>query len=166
MATNNPEPNPAAWAETPAAPYGAGVGAGVLPRTGSGLAMKRRGPVAVWLGLPFITLGIYSLVWYYKIHRELNDYDRRLRLSPGASLLVIMFLSWTVIAPLVSYYNTGKAIAKAQQAAGLQPTCSPAVSCWLSLLFGLNIWYMQRQLNLIVAAYPGAEPASEVPLNA
>ena len=30
----------------------------------SGLAMKRRGPVAVWLGLPIITLGIYTF-WVY-----------------------------------------------------------------------------------------------------
>jgi paraquat-inducible protein B len=35
----------------------------------SGLAMKRRNPIAIWLVLPLITLGIYHLVWYYKIHK-------------------------------------------------------------------------------------------------
>lgn len=132
----------------------------------SGLAMKRRGPVAVWFGLPLITLGIYHLVWYYKIHHELQEFDRRRRLSPGGSVLVLIFLGWTFIAPLVSFHNTGKAIANAQRAAGLPVTCSAAVSCWLSLLFGLNIWYMQRQLNLVVAAYPGSEPGSAVRLAA
>jgi Domain of unknown function (DUF4234) len=34
----------------------------------SGLQMKRRNPLGVWLGLPLITLGIYVFVWYYKIH--------------------------------------------------------------------------------------------------
>ncbi|MEU3759398.1 DUF4234 domain-containing protein [Streptomyces albogriseolus] len=132
----------------------------------SGLAMKRRGPVAVWLGLPIITLGIYQLVWYYKIHKELNEYDRRQNLSPAGSLLVLLFLSWTLIAPLVSFHNTGKAIADAQRAAGLPVTCSPAASTWLALVFGLNVWYMQRELNRVVEAHPGATPGTQVPLAA
>lgn len=132
----------------------------------SGLAMKRRGPVAVWLGLPIITLGIYQLVWYYKIHKELNEYDRRQNLSPAGSLLVLLFLSWTLIAPLVSFHNTGKAIADAQRAAGLPVTCSPAASTWLAFVFGLNVWYMQRELNRVVEAHPGATPGTQVPLAA
>ena len=131
-----------------------------------GLAMKRRGTVAVWLGLPLITLGIYHLVWYYKIHRELQEYDRRLHLSPGGSVLVLIFLGWTLIAPLVSYLNTGKAIANAQRAAGLPVTCSPGASCWLVFVFGLNTWYMQQQLNLVAEAYQGVAPGSPVPLAA
>ncbi|MGA5123549.1 DUF4234 domain-containing protein [Streptomyces pseudogriseolus] len=122
----------------------------------SGLAMKRRGPVAVWLGLPIITLGIYQLVWYYKIHKELNEYDRRQNLSPAGSLLVLLFLSWTLIAPLVSFHNTGNAIADAQRAAGLPVTSSPAAGTWLAFVFGLNVWYMQRELNRVVEAHPDA----------
>lgn len=141
------------------------AGAPVATRV-AGLAMKRRGPVAVWLGLPLITLGIYQLVWYHKIHKELQAFDRRQTLSPAGSVLVLIFLGWTVIAPLVSYHNTGKAIANAQRAAGLPVTCSPAVSTWLTFVFGLNIWYMQRQLNLVVDAYPGIAPGAEVPLAA
>ncbi|MCX5411263.1 DUF4234 domain-containing protein [Streptomyces sp. NBC_00059] len=132
----------------------------------SGLAMKRRGPVAVWLGLTIITLGIYQLVWYFKIHNELQEFDRRRPLSPGGSVLVLLFLGWTVIAPLISFKNTGKAIADAQRAAGLPVTCSPSASMWLMFVFGLNVWYMQRQLNLIVDAYPGAEPGTQVSLAA
>ena len=132
----------------------------------SGLAMKRRGPVAVWLGLPIITFGIYQLVWYYKIHKELTEHDRRQDLSPAGSVLVLLFLSWTLIAPLVSFHNTGKAIADAQRAAGLPVTCSPAASTWLAFVFGLNVWYMQRELNRVVEAHPGATPGTQVPLAA
>ncbi|AEW95906.1 DUF4234 domain-containing protein [Streptantibioticus cattleyicolor] len=132
----------------------------------TGLAMKRRGSVAVWIGLPLITLGIYHLVWYYKIHKEMHEFDRRRVLSPAGSVLVLIFLSWTVIAPLVSYHNTGKAIANAQRAAGLTVTCSPA-ACWLlAFVFGLNTWYMQSQLNLAVDAYPGVAPGTGVALAA
>lgn len=126
--------------------------------------MKRRGSVAVWIGLPLITLGIYHLVWYYKIHRELQEFNPRESLKPGGSVLVMIFLGWTFIAPIVSYLNTGKAIARAQRAAGLPETCSAGASAWLMLVFGLNIWYMQRQLNLVVDAYPGAAPGAVVPL--
>ncbi|WP_405798878.1 DUF4234 domain-containing protein [Streptomyces sp. NBC_01506] len=132
----------------------------------SGLAMKRRGPVAVWLGLPLVTLGIYQLVWYFKIHKELQEFDRRQTLNPAGSMLVLLFLGWTVVAALISFNNTGKAIANAQRAAGLPVTCSPAASTWLVLVFGLNIWYMQRQLNLVADAYPGAAPGTEVSLSA
>ncbi|PBC79045.1 uncharacterized protein DUF4234 [Streptomyces sp. TLI_235] len=128
--------------------------------------MKRRGPVAVWLGLPLITLGIYHLVWYFKIHKELQEYDDSQRLSPGGSTCVLIFLGWTIVAPLISYYNTGEAIAKAQRRAGIPVTCSAIASMLLYFVFGLNIWYMQKQLNLIVDAYPGAEPGTEVRLPA
>ncbi|MFR0353197.1 DUF4234 domain-containing protein [Streptomyces sediminimaris] len=152
-------PVPAGGAVSPAAGAPAAVR---LP----GLAMKRRGPVAVWLGLPLVTLGIYQLVWYYKIHKELQEFDRRRVLSPAGSVLVMIFLGWTLVAPLISFHNTGKAIADAQRSAGLPVTCSAAASTWLAFVFGLNIWYMQRQLNLIVDVYPGAAPGTEVPLAA
>jgi hypothetical protein len=132
----------------------------------TGLAMKRRGSVAVWLGLPIITLGIYPLVWYFKIHKELKNFDQRLQLSPGGSLCVLLFLGWTCVAPLVSYYNTGKAVAAAQRAAGIPVTCSPAASCWLALVFGLNVWYIQKELNLVVDAYQGTAEGTSVTLAA
>ncbi len=126
--------------------------------------MKRRGTVAVWLGLPLITLGIYHLVWYYNILKELQEYDRRRVLSPSGSVLVLVFLGWTVVAPLVSYYNTGKAIANAQRAAGLPVTCGPGACSFLGLCLGLNTWYMQRELNRVVDAYPGVAPGTQVAL--
>ncbi|MFI1537404.1 DUF4234 domain-containing protein [Streptomyces anandii] len=150
---------PAGGAVAPAA----GAAVSVRP---TGLAMKRRGPVAVWLGLPLVTLGIYQLVWYYKIHKELQEFDRRRVLNPTGSLLVMIFLGWTLIAPLISFHNTGKAIADAQRAAGLPVTCSPAASTFLAFVFGLNTWYMQRQLNLVVAAYGDTAPGTEIHLAA
>lgn len=128
--------------------------------------MKRRGPVAVWLGLPLITLGIYHFVWYFKIHKELQSYDERLDLRPVGSTCVLIFLGWTIAGPLISYYNTGEAIAKAQRAAGLHTTCNALASMLLYFVFGLNVWYMQKQLNLIVDAYPGVELGAPVRLAA
>ncbi|MGW1725008.1 DUF4234 domain-containing protein [Streptomyces sp. NPDC002306] len=152
-------PAPAAGVE----PTDAGAPAAVRL---TGLAMKRRGSIAVWLGLPLITLGIYSFVWYYKIHRELGEFDRRRPLSPAGSTLVLIFLGWTLIAPLISYRNTGRAIANAQRAAGLPVTCSPVASVLFAFVFGLHTWYMQRELNRVVDAYAGIAPGTEVSLAA
>ena len=129
----------------------------------SGLAMKRRTPAAVWLGLPLITLGIYGLVWYYKIHKEMAQFDPRREVPTTGPLLVLIFLGWTVIAPLVSFFNTGKRIQDAQRAAGLPVTCSPGIGLLLCFVIGLSSFYYQKQLNLIVDAY-GAPEGTTVPL--
>ena len=57
----------------------------VAPRAGF---VKRRSPVGVWLGLPLITLGIYHLVWYYKIHAEMAELRHR---APERNLVLVGF---------------------------------------------------------------------------
>jgi hypothetical protein len=151
--------NQAGGALFPAVPV---AGAPVAPVAG-GLAMKRRNPVAAWLGLPLITLGIYHLVWYYKIHREMAEFDRRRAVPTVGPMLVLLLLSWTVIAPLVSYYNAGNRIRNAQRAAGLTATCSGGVGLLLMFVFGLGTLYYQAELNKIVNAY-GAPEGTQIPL--
>lgn len=124
-----------------------------------GLQMKLRNPVAVWIGLPLITLGIYHYVWYYKIHREMSTFDRRANVPTAGPLLVILLLSWTIIAPLVSFYNTGGRIRNAQRAAGVHESCSGLIGLLLMFVFGLGTLYYQLELNKIVQSYGVAEGA-------
>ncbi|WAL65368.1 DUF4234 domain-containing protein [Amycolatopsis cynarae] len=129
----------------------------------TGIAMKKRNPVAVWLLWPFLTLGIYSLVWYYKIHKEMAEFDRRRQVPVAGPMLVLLFLGWTVIAPLVSLYNCGTRIRNAQRAAGLQPTCSPVAGLLLMLVFGIGVLYYQSELNKVCDA-GGVPEGQQVPL--
>ena len=129
-----------------------------------GLAMKRRNPWAVWLGLPIITLGIYFFVWYYKIHKEMAEFDRRRSIPVAGPVLVVIFLGWTVIAPWISYHNAGARIRASQRSSGLQQSCSPAWSWLLAIAVGLNVFYMQVELNKIVDRYAGAPAGTQVPL--
>lgn len=131
-----------------------------------GSAMKPRNIFAVWIGLPLITLGIYHLVWYYKIHKEMAAFDPRRNGPVAGPVLVLIFLGWTIIAPLISYHNTGVRVRNAQASAGLPQTCSPAASWLLGLVFGLNSLYLQTELNKVVGQYPGASPGTQVPLAA
>lgn len=125
--------------------------------------MKRRNPIGVWIGLPLITLGIYSLVWYYKVNKELHAFDRRIETNPLGSMLTVLLLGWTVIAPILSFRNTGARIQQAQRSAGLPETCNPLL-CWLLMFaFGLHTWYIQSELNKIVDHF-GVEPGAAVPV--
>jgi hypothetical protein len=128
--------------------------------------MKRRNPLAAWLGLPLITFGIYHLVWYYKIHKEMAEFDRRRAIPVAGPMLVLLLLGWTFIAPIISYHNAGKRIRDAQRAAGLIATCSPALCWFLWFIFGLNTLYMQIELNKVVDQYPHASEGMQVPLYA
>jgi hypothetical protein len=131
----------------------------------TGLAMKRRNPVGVWLGLPLITLGVDTFVWYYKIHREMAEFDRRRAVPVAGPMLVLLFLSWTGVATLVSFFDTGNRIANAQRAAGLPATCNPWVGLLLCFCFGLQVLYYQAELNKIVNSC-GVPEGTEIALRA
>jgi hypothetical protein len=167
-----PESTAPEYAEPPpAAPYEASV---VQPTdypaqmgaVARGAQMKRRNPVAAWIGLPLITLGIYHFVWYYKIHAEMQDFDRRRKIPTIGPVLVLILLGWTVIAPLISYYRTGERIVESQRAAGIPTTCMPIIGLLLTFVFGLNTLYYQIELNKVVDAYGGkaTPPGTVVPL--
>lgn len=149
--------NPPGAAHPVVAPHGGQpmplVPMGAMPTGG---LVKRRNPLAVWLGLPLITLGIYSLVWYYKIHREMADVTRKPDAPVAGPMLVLLLLGWTGIALLVSFFRTGNRIAEAQRAAGLAQTCNPFIGLLLCFVFGLQTAYYQSELNKIADATSSA----------
>ncbi|RAY11686.1 hypothetical protein DPM19_29120 [Actinomadura craniellae] len=134
----------------------------------SGYNMKRRNPVGVWLGMPIITLGFYGIFWFFKVHSELADFDRRRNISSTNALLSILF-GWITlyIWPLIVAYQLGNHIRDAQRAAGLQPTCSGGVGILLYIfLFGSGSLYYQIELNKVVDRYGSTPPGQQVPLAA
>src|SRR5215813_517089 len=66
------------------------VSTGIMAQTGTGRAMKYRNPWLVWLVWPLITLGIYHFVWYYKIHREMADYQPKRNIPVVGPVLVLI----------------------------------------------------------------------------
>jgi hypothetical protein len=120
--------------------------------------MKRRRPVGVWL-LTLATLGVYGLVYWYKIHSELLRYDPRRHISPVFELMSVFLMAWTIILPFMSIGSLAQKIRIAQSTAGLPQDCSGTRGILLSLLFGAHVVYYQRKLNEIIAA--NAAPAGE-----
>ncbi len=111
----------------------------------NGHEVKERNPFGVW-ALCFLTLGIYYLVWYYKINKELrraHDID----VDPAMSVLAITFGGLLIVPPFVSTYKTGRRVERAQYKAGITDRISPVLSFILSFLFALHVIYLQSNMN-------------------
>ena len=121
--------------------------------------VKVRNPWAVAL-LPFITLGIYHLVWWYRVNRELRDYGRAngtdLGQNPTNSLLALCPGLLIIVPPLVSYWRGTRRVQGACRVAGKE-----VPNGWLGLVLYLLISpaffaYLQVSLNDVWRAH--AEP--------
>jgi drug/metabolite transporter (DMT)-like permease len=146
--------------------HAAPAGHAVAPQGPAGVQMKKRNPVGAWLGLPIITLGIYGIVWYYLVHSELANFDRRRPISPGMAICSVLFGTITLgIWPLVTWVKLGGHIRNAQQAAGLQPSCSGGLGFLLGIL-GFGVLYYQIELNKVINRYGDTPAGTQVPLAA
>ncbi len=133
--------------------------------------VKVRNPWAVAL-LPIITLGIYHLVWWYKVNRELRDYGQAkgtdLGQNPTNSVLALFPGGIIIIPALITYWNGFKRVQSATTIAGKE-----IPNGWIGLILYLLIspamWaYMQVSLNHIWEAEAdaiggGATAAVEAP---
>lgn len=125
---------------------------------------KQRNIVAVWLGLPLITLGIYTWVWYFKINDEARRYLRDDSIHPGVSTLAISLGSILIVPYFVSIYNTAGRIKRMEAQAGLTSSIEPVLALVLIFVFGFHSMYMQSHLNHVwemhLRSSPTVPPAS------
>jgi uncharacterized protein DUF4234 len=133
---------------------------------GSQEEVKVRNPWAVAL-LPIITLGIYHLVWWYKINKELKAYGEAkgydLGQNPTNSLLALFPGGIIVIPALVTYWRGTKRVMAAAKIAGQEPP-----NGWIALLLYLFLapamWaYLQVSLNQVWEAEAEPLPGHEAP---
>ena len=140
---------------------------------GSQYRVKVRNPLAVAL-LTIVTLGIYFLVWWYKINRELRDFGRArgrdLGDSPSLSTLAQFPGSILIIPAWVSAWRGTGRVRQAARVAGQEPLIG-----WVALLLYIVIgigWmaYLQDALNNVwrteAVALPGqaSVPALDEPM--
>jgi NADH:ubiquinone oxidoreductase subunit 5 (subunit L)/multisubunit Na+/H+ antiporter MnhA subunit len=124
---------------------------------------KTRSPIGVW-ALTLVSLGIYGYVHWYKVNREMREYDSSVEVSPAKAVLALIPGALLCgIPPLVSMYNTGERANRAQTRAGINPSASGAMTLVLGILLGFQGFYVQDQLNKIWAEYPNAAEGDEVP---
>jgi hypothetical protein len=130
----------------------------------TGRAGKTRNIWLTWLIWPLITLGIYHLVWYYKINREARDFDENIDVKPELSLLAVLIGWIIIIPPFVSIYRTGERIGQMQEDAGLERTCNGWIGLVLVFFASLYSLYYQYELNRIWARLGNPDEGSMVAL--
>ena len=129
--------------------------------TDRGRTAKVRNPWAVLL-FTVITLGVYYLVWYYKINREMSDWGEQnhvdIGMSPGMSVLAVTLGGILIIPPLVSIWGTGKRMQLTQRAANVHGG-SGLLWFVLHIIPIVNLFapvYLQYQLNQAWETQPAA----------
>ena len=112
--------------------------------------VKVRNPWAVAL-LPFVTLGIYHLVWWYRINRELRDYgyakEQNLGQNPTNSVLALFPGGLIIVPALITYWRGFKRVQAASGLAGRE-RANGWIALILYLLLAPALWaYIQVSLN-------------------
>ena len=118
---------------------------------GTSATAKVRNIFAVAI-LPFITLGVYLVVWWYRINREMADLGRakgtaELGDSPGKSTLALAPGFLLIVPAIWTTVTTFQRVQAAQRATGQTP-----INGWLGLVLYLVFSpafyaYMQSGLN-------------------
>jgi hypothetical protein len=133
---------------------------------GAGSTAKVRNVVAVPV-LAIVTLGVYLVVWWYKINREMADLGRartapQLGDNPTMSTLALFPGALVVIPAIWTTFTTFQRVQEAQRLAGQNP-----INGWLGivlyLVFSPLLYaYMQSGLNSVwkVEGAPQGEPAA------
>ncbi len=132
--------------------------------------VKIRSPWAAAL-LPIVTLGIYHIVWWYRINQELRDYGRAkgydLGQNPTNSWLALFPGGLIIVPALITYWRGTKRVQGAARIAGKEP-----INGWIALVLYLLIapafWaYIQVSLNGIwhseAQPLPGQAPLPPLP---
>jgi hypothetical protein len=128
--------------------------------------VKVRNPWAVAL-LPFITLGIYHLVWWYKVNKEMKAFGESrgydLGRNPTNSLLALFPGFIIIVPPLVSYWRGTKRVQGAAALADREP-----VNGWIALVLYLFISpamfaYLQVSLNHVWEQELNPAPGESAP---
>lgn len=134
----------------------------------------------VGFGLTVITLGIYGVCWYYFVNNELKDIgqakgDQNLaQSSPTMSAVAIFVGGYLIIPPLLSVYNYGQRIKRAQRLSGIErgQQINP-ITAFLLLFPGailivpyfLHFWYVTKHQNAALRAAAGLPAFGEIALD-
>ena len=132
----------------------------------SGQKAKIRNPwlVVLW---SLVTLGIYHLVWWYRVNKELKAFGESrgydLGRNPTNSLLALFPGFLIIVPPLVSYYRGTKRVQGAQALVGREP-----VNGWIALVLYLFIGiafpaYLQVGLNGVWRQELSPAPGQDLP---
>ena len=131
----------------------------------------------VGFGLTILTLSIYYFCWYYFVNDELKDIgtaknDPNLSSSsPMNSVIAVLVGGLVIVPPLLSVYNYGQRIKRAQRVSGVprDQEINPIAAFLLYFPGGILVipaivhyWYVTKHQNIALRAAAGL-PAFDEP---
>lgn len=140
----------------------------VVQIKGSNELGKIRNPLGV-VGLALITLGIYFIVWYYKVNKELAEIGRahnsdEAGTSPVTSLLAVTLGALVIVPAFVSIYKTWARKQAAARLTGGPEGMEPGLGFLLSILIGpVGHYLLQSDMNKILQHQAGGATAAAIP---
>lgn len=116
-----------------------------------GATVTTKNPWALWI-LTFITLGIWGIVWWYRVNRELRDvssaYDEHFRMPPAVSTVLMALWPLAVLPAIVTCVISSIRARSLQQLIGTETgRVNPLIATLLLFLVFSHVWYIQRSLN-------------------
>ena len=134
---------------------------------GTGTEGKIRNPLGV-IALSFVTLGIYSIFWYYFVNKEMAALGRarnsdELGDSPGTSVLAVTLGVLLIVPPFVSLYHAWKRLSSGERLTGL--TGLEAGLGFLLTIFisPIGHYIFQSNWNKVLEAQTGGASAQVAP---
>jgi drug/metabolite transporter (DMT)-like permease len=118
---------------------------------------KVRNPLGV-IGLAIITLGIYSIVWYYKVNKELAAIGQAKGTkecgdNPTTSVIAVTLGAFIIVPPFVSAYNFCKRLAAAERVTGTPQGMEPGLLFVLYIFISPVASYIaQSNMNKVLEA--------------
>jgi drug/metabolite transporter (DMT)-like permease len=131
----------------------------------------------VGFGLTILTLGIYYFCWYYFVNDELKDVgidkdDQNLaHSSPAMSVTAVLFGGIIIVPPLLSVYNYGQRIHRAQRLGGIPRAeqINPVTAfllyfpgSFLIVPYFIHFWYVTKHQNMAMRAAGGLPYSGDV----
>jgi hypothetical protein len=131
----------------------------------------------VGFGLTIVTLGIYYFCWYYFVNDELKDVgidkdDQNLaHSSPAMSVTAVLFGGIILVPPLLSVYNYGQRIQRAQRLGGIPRAeqINPITAfllffpgSFLIVPYFIHFWYVTKHQNMAMRAAGGLPYSGDI----
>ena len=133
-----------------------------LPGTDAEAKIRNPVLVVVW---SLLTLGIYGIVWYYKINKELAEMGKargteELGTSPGTSVLAVTLGAFVLVPAIISVINTYKRLTAAQRMANVAQPLNGWIAIVLALVLGPVLYaYLQSGQNATLKSVGQVEGA-------
>ena len=117
----------------------------------------------------FLTVGIWYLVWYYRLNRDLDELHvatsgaSKTAVDAAQSTLAVSPIgSILIIPPWITEFRSFKRIARAERFFGIEQRCDPRLGIALFafglVFFPIEIIYAQRHVNRVWLAHAEARP--------